>query len=259
MPRITVNVSEEIEAWLTSEADALGISKARVGGHCIEVMYSTVDHINLHQSTVDADRDDNRPDHPSDLAERVDELEARLDDLEDSVDATSDSAESGQERAETAADARTSHDTPSGETRETGGVTPPETPDHSPAADEAAADEPADVAIDDALRGWQHGRGEEEQEASAAVARRSLSWLRKTPLDEVRKSDVPLDEFADDDPLDRTAETLWSQVVRAAWEHAADRGYVDQPTYRSYAWQTPDDGEDSPTGSGVYDPTEEFE
>lgn len=52
MPRITVNVSENVEEWIESEADTLATSKARVGGHCITVMHNSVDHIDLHRSAV---------------------------------------------------------------------------------------------------------------------------------------------------------------------------------------------------------------
>jgi hypothetical protein len=73
VPRITVNISEEVEDWIESEADALGVSKAQAGGHCIKVMQNTVDHINLHRSTVEqtvSQSDEN-------LRARLNELEQR--------------------------------------------------------------------------------------------------------------------------------------------------------------------------------------
>jgi hypothetical protein len=97
--------------------------------------------------------------------------------------------------------------------------------------------------IDDALRGWRYGRTDAEREASRQVAERATAWLRETPLDEVRKSDVPVEELADDDPEGRTADTLWTQVVRDAWKHAVDRGDIDQPTSRTYQWVGDDETE----------------
>jgi hypothetical protein len=43
----------------------------------------------------------------------------------------------------------------------------------------------------------------------------------------------PLEEWAAEDPLDRTAETLWTEVVRDAYQHAAGQGYVEQPYSRA--------------------------
>jgi hypothetical protein len=38
------------------------------------------------------------------------------------------------------------------------------------------------------------------------------------------------------DLLERTTDTLWTQVVRAAFQHATGRGAVEQPTSRTYRW-----------------------
>jgi hypothetical protein len=81
VPRITVNVDEETEAWLEAEADRLNWSKADAGGWCINLMYSSVDHITPQQS--DALGSDGR--EASDLRQRVDELEARVRQLETGV------------------------------------------------------------------------------------------------------------------------------------------------------------------------------
>jgi hypothetical protein len=91
-------------------------------------------------------------------------------------------------------------------------------------------------SVTDALAGWRHGRGEEERAASREIAEQATGWLRDSPLDQVRKSDVPLDELADADPLDRDPDTLWTQVVRDAWQHAKEKGIVEQPHSRAYRW-----------------------
>lgn len=90
--------------------------------------------------------------------------------------------------------------------------------------------------IEAALRGWSYGRTDEEQEANRTVARSSLEWLRDEGGDEVRQSDVPTQMLADEDPDDRTPDTIWRSVVRGAWQHAAGQGYVDQPDSRAYRW-----------------------
>jgi hypothetical protein len=125
MPRITVNVSEEAEAWLQDQADALGVSKARAGGHCIEVMHSTVDYINLNRDAVTADEGAT---DAADVAERVDDLEARVAALETAEDSATDTAES-----DAGADAPESVETPS-ETR-------PSQPSHTREAPPAPADD----------------------------------------------------------------------------------------------------------------------
>jgi len=216
MPRITVNVSEETEAWLEAEADALGVSKARVGGHCIEVMQSTVDHINLQQSAVDSvATGDDVDEDIEDVRDRLDQLENRVDELEAEEPPQKDIADSGlSERRE-----------PDSATRQT-----PTEPDPSPDIDVGDTD-----PIGDALKGWSYGRTEEEQNANNTVARASLEWLRESG-EAARQSDVPLEELAEDDPRDRTPDTLWRSVIRGAWQHAAGQGYVDMPDSRAYQW-----------------------
>ncbi|MDS0223803.1 hypothetical protein NDI54_20965 [Haloarcula sp. S1AR25-5A] len=93
---------------------------------------------------------------------------------------------------------------------------------------------PADP-IADALAGWSYGRTDDEQAANRTVARASLEWLRDTG-EPVRQSDVPLDGLAEDDPEERTPDTLWRSVIRGAWQHAVGQGYVEQPDSRSYKW-----------------------
>jgi hypothetical protein len=85
------------------------------------------------------------------------------------------------------------------------------------------------------LDDWEKGRSDEEQQANERVAEESLEWLKEQD-DRVTKSDVPIGEFASVDSQDRTDDTLWTEVVRAAWTHAVDHGLVEQPTTRSYRW-----------------------
>lgn len=95
--------------------------------------------------------------------------------------------------------------------------------------------EPQVDPIEDALAGWSHGDGEIRQ-ASDHVARASLEWLRDQDAGKVRKSDVPLDELAADDPAGRQENTLWPKVVRSSWKHAVGRGYVEKVDARGYRW-----------------------
>lgn len=208
MPRITVNISEEVEDWIESEADALGVSKAQAGGHCIKVMQNTVDHINLHRSTVEqtvSQSDEN-------LRARLNELEQRVDDLE------------GSQEEQTTGSA------PSAK--------PPFESDQSVIAggdDTVITGEDEVNRIGAVLDDWEKGRSDEEQQANERVAEESLEWLKEQD-DRVTKSDVPIGEFASVDSQDRTDDTLWTEVVRAAWTHAVDHGLVEQPTTRSYRW-----------------------
>ncbi len=98
---------------------------------------------------------------------------------------------------------------------------------------ETADTTPSDVAS--VLDRWSHGRTEAEQEASRQTAVGSLRWLRDHG-ETARKMDVPLDEWAADDPEGRTTETLWTEVVRSAWNHAVEQGAVEQPHSRGYRW-----------------------
>jgi len=92
-----------------------------------------------------------------------------------------------------------------------------------------------DVDTNSALYGWTHGRGEKEKTASRAIAVESLEWLAEYP-GAAKKSDVPLDELAASDDLGRHVDTLWTEVIRSAWQHACERGFIRQPKSRSYEW-----------------------
>jgi hypothetical protein len=100
--------------------------------------------------------------------------------------------------------------------------------------DEVEEADPVDP-VEAALKGWSYGRSEEEQQANESVAVASLEWLRDTD-EPARQSDVPLDELAEDDPEERTPDTLWRSVIRSAWQHAVGQGYVEQPNSRAYKW-----------------------
>lgn len=101
---------------------------------------------------------------------------------------------------------------------------------------EETIEERREQEIEDALRGWSYGRGEDEQEANHKVAKKSLGWLRDEGGDEVKQEDAPLDQLVNEDPMDRKGDTLWRSVVRGAWQHAAGKGYVEQPHSRAYTW-----------------------
>ena len=109
------------------------------------------------------------------------------------------------------------------------------TPSEAPEGDASESQDTGDT-VAQALEGWQHGRSSDERAASRQIAEQATAWLRDSAHDSVRRGDVPLDEFADADPEGRTADTLWSQVVRDAWQHAADRGYITRPHSRAYEW-----------------------
>lgn len=207
MPRITVNVSEEVEEWIESEADALDGSKAQIGGHCITVMYNTVDHINLHQNTVHQTASDS----DDDLSARLDDLEERVDELEKSQDKQT--------------------------TGSTSSTAPLDTDQSVIAGDDDTVftGDSEENQIAAVLDEWEKGRSEEEQQANEQVAEKSLKWLQEQD-ERVTKSDVPIGEFASVDPLDRTDDTMWTEVVRNAWVHAVGHNLVEQPTARSYQW-----------------------
>jgi hypothetical protein len=170
----------------------------------------------------------------AELAERVAALEERLDGevtgelphvSESRPDSWGNSGGEGAPTESARAAADGAADSAGGDTGENGAAGAPG----------QRGDEPGG-AVESALSGWRHGRDETERQASRAIAEQAIAWLRETPLDDVSRSDVPLEEFAGDDPLGRTAETLWTEVVRDAYQHAAGQGYVEQPHSRAYRW-----------------------
>lgn len=109
--------------------------------------------------------------------------------------------------------------------------------DGSDAVESIPAESTAGTAndpIDAALDGWTYGRGEDEQATNRSIARTSLEWLQDNGV--ARQSDLPLDDVAEDDPKNREPDTLWRTVIRGAWEHAVDQGYVEHPHSRAYKW-----------------------
>lgn len=76
MPRVTVEISEETNDWLDAEKDRTGTSKAQLGGECIELMHSKVNHIEEARSDVMQFAS------PGELEKRLDELEERVDQIE---------------------------------------------------------------------------------------------------------------------------------------------------------------------------------
>jgi len=100
------------------------------------------------------------------------------------------------------------------------------------------SEEPA--VVERTLEGWSHGRNTEEQEASREIALKSLEWLSEQTAT-IRRSAVPLDQYADEDPRGRSPDSLWTEVVRDAWKHAAEEGVVERPTNRSWKWSGEDE------------------
>lgn len=260
MPRITVNVSEEAEEWLKSEADALGVSKARTGGHCIEVMQNTVHHVDLHRSNVNQT---DATDADVNVLERVAALEERVRALERGGDGGNvDIANNGLSDEKTQQPEQ-DVDTEGAEAIDTAEAATESIESSATVASDtrnddehASSDDTDGDAIEMALAGWRHGRNDEERAASRQVALEATEWLREAPIEEASRSDVPLDELADADPLDRDPGTLWTEIVREAWQHAADQEAIARPNSRAYKWVG--DTENGGDEAGIYDPTSEF-
>jgi len=111
---------------------------------------------------------------------------------------------------------------------------PPEDPELEPEPQEEA-DADGKAVIDEILADWNYGRSSEEKQANEKIARESLEWLRESGRD-VRRDDVPLEQLADSDPLDRSVDTIWSNTIRSVWQHAVEQGYVSKPHRRAYRW-----------------------
>jgi hypothetical protein len=207
--RFTARLDEERAAWVEEIAEQHDASAAWVLRQAVDaVRDGGVSVLSAPERTepVLSDADRTAPDRTADLQEQLDRIEADVSAVRAAVESEASVA--------------------SGEPSTQAGDTPVE-------SEPSEAGSEADV--DDLLEDWAHGRGEQERQASDEVAREALLWLREHG-GEVRKADVPLDELGEDDPLGRTTDTLWTQVVRAAFQHAAGRGAVDQPTSRTYRW-----------------------
>jgi len=216
--RFTVRLSEDNAEWIESESQDKDRSKAWVIDEVVSALRgaeSTYSHRSGADALDNVATGDDVDGDIEDVRDRLDQLENRVDELEAEDPPQKDIADSGlSERRE-----------PDSATRQT-----PTEPDPSPDIDVGDTD-----PIGDALKGWSYGRTEEEQNANNTVARASLEWLRESG-EAARQSDVPLEELAEDDPRDRTPDTLWRSVIRGAWQHAAGQGYVDMPDSRAYQW-----------------------
>lgn len=91
-------------------------------------------------------------------------------------------------------------------------------------------------SIDDLLTTWSHGTTPEARKTNEQIARRSIEWLRDRGTD-AQKMDLPLEEFAADDPQDRKPTILWENLIQDAWKHVIEEhGAITKPTYRTYEW-----------------------
>lgn len=111
---------------------------------------------------------------------------------------------------------------------------PAEEPEPEPEPD-GPNDTGGEVLTSEVLDGWDYGRSDEEQRANMKIATHATDWLRDSGRD-VRRSDVPLEDLAESDPLDRSPDTLWSEIIRDAWQHGVEQGYIEKPHSRAYRW-----------------------
>ena len=102
---------------------------------------------------------------------------------------------------------------------------------HPPAEDSSGVNQ-----LDGALDGWEYGRGSAEIENNREIGRAALKWLRDDAADSARREDVPLERFEELDKQDRDVDSIFRSVIRGAWNHAAERGYVEKPDRFSYRW-----------------------
>jgi len=206
MPRITVNVTEESEAWLESQTDALGVSKARVGGHCIGVMQNTVQHIDLQRDSLQQSEVPTPPD-VNDLRVRLAELEGRVAELETTAE-------------QPAADRLTPK-----HTGDAGAA--PSDASHTPAEESRSALSDADTGdavIEDVLDGWRPGRSQEKREQQRAAGRAALAFLHEQDIAtaaEFREQVEPQYPVDDQSPA-----TWWKNSARPALQRAREADLV---------------------------------
>lgn len=212
--RFTVRLDEDQAAWVEREADRRDRSQAWVLSEVVDAVREGGESVYTAPDSTDAHR--TAPTHTDAVRKQLDRIEADVTAVREAVEREGDTSTA---------------DAPA---RDSGSEATPDSPAEPADAHEATAGDTA-AAVEDVLADWSHGRGEQEREASREVAREALAWLRDHG-GEVRKTDVPLDELGEDDPLGRTTDTLWTQVVRAAFQHATDEGAVEQPTSRTYRW-----------------------
>lgn len=178
MPRISASCEEALVDRLDAAAADRGLSRA-------EAIRRAVDHWVDHGGSQPGDAVDQAdPDRITVLEERVAELEARI--------------------------------TPDHDVDHAGSPLDQDVDQTDPPRITADVGGDADDELEQALAGWSHGRGAEELAASHEVALAALDWLRDQDRT-VRKSDVPLDDLANADALDRATSTLWDEVVKDSW------------------------------------------
>lgn len=266
MPRITVNVPEDVEKWLHDEADRLNWSKADAGGHCIEVIHRTAHHIDVNQLDADdpfsteageghTDVDgisqvdefierlkelEAQLERMNELEDRVEELKQRLGDRETTVDSEAADAPREHSPDETSPD----HDEP---------VQEDERRQETATRDDVQADEVVEAIVADVSASWdEDNRLDDRRDA----ARAALQLMRERGiLGRTDAVEALLPEYGVEGQNERT---WWRQNIRDAVAKAGSysRGRS------AYVWDLDEDAEgddtDSDTG-GVYDPTDEFE
>jgi hypothetical protein len=212
--RFTIRLDDAQADWVEKEADRRDRSQAWVLGEVVDAVREGGESVYTAPDSTDAHRTASQ--HTDAVREQLDRIEADVTAVREVVEREDDASGTGSSARDR-------------ESEPTAGA-----PAELATAHEATAGDTA-AAVEDVLANWSHGRGEQEREASAQVAREALTWLHDHG-GEVRKADVPLDELGEDDPLGRTTDTLWTQVVRAAFQHATEKGAVEQPTSRTYRW-----------------------
>lgn len=211
MPRITVHVSDDADEWLTNEKRRTGTSKAKLGGECIELIHSDVQHIEEARSDV--------LQTDSHLAERVDELEARLSEIEDAVNAPSE--EDAEDDRAAASGGREESDDQS------------DTPEQKSHSGPRGASE-SDGDLDDILTGVYDGR--ERREARREAGRAALQWLREQDEYQSAKN-FKKALHPEHSTNGESADTWWRKNARPAVQAAVDADLVDyRPGHHDYRW-----------------------
>ncbi|MFC7175342.1 hypothetical protein ACFQL0_22565 [Haloplanus litoreus] len=229
MPRITVNVDEDTEAWLQAEADRLNWSKADTGGECIELMHDAVDHIDVQQSDVlrsDAQQ--------AGLRDRVDELEERIAMLEQ--------GKIEETRAAVDAEPARASETPTPDAAERDEAHDVELPEMSANVDDAVRE-----AVDHVASGWEDSsaRLEARRNAAAVVLQHALETGEAVG----KSADIVEDVRAAFPVEGQNEDTYWRKNIRPVLK---EYGEYSQGSH-GYRVELSDDSGD------IYDPTEEFD
>lgn len=223
MPRFTVSVNDEQDAYLEEHADPPDRSKAAVVRELIDAARSgellTEAHRNGDTAPV-------KIGELEELRERVAELEdvvaeLRADRREEPVDAE---REAGDDSAE-AGD--TTEGTPDPSMATARGSRPPS---------DTAPDRAGDVSIEELLAEYDQGRGRVEREERREVARVALEWLRDR---DGRASGADFQaELLPEHGIDGQNETTWwRKTVRPAVQLAVEAGVVEyREGHHDYRW-----------------------